>query len=1027
MPMPQLIDKKLFRNLLSHLGYTRDAGYVDLDRPGASPTESFLLLQARERMNALGAFGLNVWPTQGDQVARRFRPLVYVIEAANDTDAQEMHKRVWSQGFVPLLLVVTPAKIWACRGFSFSSASWNVHAQAIKWSDFPEKAEETLSHYYADRLRSSLAWRDFASDPKHRIDSHLLDNLKALSSVFTSGRYGTKTFTKLGTRTANSLIGRLLYVYFLRDRGIIDSHWLSQRHGKIAIDDVAKKWPIHETWAFFDHLDNIFNGSIFPLSPGERRRISSEHIQIIREVLRHGYQPTPGGVQLGFVDVYLPTLRTETLSAVYEHFLETEDSERKADEGAFYTPPFLADYVLDRLEEMLTRSDGSRGVEQGVKVFDGAAGSGVFLVGAYRRMVESALRVSGGITLPVEDLRRILHENIFAVERRRAACQIAAFGLYLTLLDYASVDDLRTVAEGAGTVKLFPPLVGTNILIRDFFDTRPFPSGFPSKFDCIVGNPPWKKTKDIRSWRAVQYRDRHSEDMPIDQDRVSELFAWKCASEHLRDGGTMGMLIPVKSLISPSAKRFSSEFFASSQVVGVANFSHFRYKMFVNADAAAAAIFVERRKPDSRAWVWVHSPTLAGQPVCADGWPWTIMVDRADVSTFRYASISATSRGWFESITLRPIDRKILGYLSDFCELGRGATFGSLKDELFLKIDRGGSPTETGVDKKYLLGTGKEVENNYLERLGLAGPRTVEPEPYDFPEVDRESIAAPFRSRFAGNVLLLTRNGKGAHFVQKPVAFVSSLLVIYFDRPDRAKRSISRAERDFLRAVQRYLNSAFFQYVMVLYGRLWTLDVRRFDPEDLRSVPVPFTSLDDIRVQELLRCAEENLTKKIVELFSMPRDLGAAVLEFPSLREGFRNGGVPKEALDLPAQKQIERYRGALKRRLDGFVSTSGKFRVLACADSARALGAVNVVFSSSDAPLGAGSWSETDVLREAEKRYDLCGASVYTDSLFVNYERDVSRVLLVKPLLAFHWTIERAFSDGGEIIGKILASPRAS
>jgi hypothetical protein len=969
-------------------------------------------------MNALGAFGLNVWTTQGDQSARRFRPLVYIAEATDDTEAKDIHKRVWSQGFVPLLLVITPVKLWACRGFAFSSATWQEHAQAVPWKSFSEDAEAVLNHYRADRLRSSLAWRDFAAEPKYRIDSYLLDSLRSLSEVFTSGRYGARTFPKLGVRTANSLIGRLLYVYFLRDRGIINPDWLRSRHGRIAIDDPTKKWPLRETWAFFDHLDKIFNGSIFPLSPGERRRIDAEHIQIIREVLRHGYQLTPGGVQLGFVDVHLPTLRTETLSAVYEHFLETEGPERKADEGAFYTPPFLADYVLDRLEEMPPRGDGSRGLGPGVKVFDGAAGSGVFLVGAYRRMVESALRSSGGITLPIEELRRILRENIFAIERRRAACQIAAFGLYLTLLDYASPDDLRTAAEGVGEPKLFPPLVGTNILIRDFFDTRPFPGRFPGTFDCVVGNPPWKKTKDIRSWRAVRYRERHHDDRPIDQDRVAELFVWRCASEYLREGGTMGMLIPVKSLISPSAKQFVAKFSATFRIAGVANFSHFRYKMFVNADAAAAAIFVERRAPNPRAGIWVHSPTLAGQPIGTDGWPWAILVDRGDVTTFRYVSISATPRGWFESLTLRPIDRKILEYLNDFCALGRGATFGALDEKLSLKLDRGGSPSETGISKKYLLGTGNDLKSNYLDRLGLTGTKIVNPELYEFPEIEQKKLKESFHARFGGNVLLLTRTGKRVHFVEQPVAFVSRLLAIYFDR---GKRAIRSSERELLRAVERYLNSSFFQYVMMLYGRLWMLDGRRFDPEDLRSVPMPFVSLEDGRIQEILRCAESDLTNRIMDLFAMPRDFRTAVLEFLELRVGFKNGGVPTEALNSPNEDRVACYRGALKRRLDGFVSNSGSFHVSVGTDSRRDLGVVHVVFAPSGSSTRVRGRMTSDMLREAEERYDRCGASVFTDSLFIDYDRDAFKLFVVKPLLAFHWTIERAFSDGGEILGKVL------
>src|SRR5690606_32682911 len=87
--------------------------------------------------------------------------------------------------------------------------------------------------------------------------------------------------------------------------------------------------------------------------------------------------------QLSFIDIDLSVLRIETLAAVYEQFLENAGSGERRRTGAYYTPPFLVDAVLDQIEETNPFRDG-------VKVLDPAAGSGVFLVGAYRRILEAA-------------------------------------------------------------------------------------------------------------------------------------------------------------------------------------------------------------------------------------------------------------------------------------------------------------------------------------------------------------------------------------------------------------------------------------------------------------------------------------------------------------------------------------------------------------------------------------------------------------------------------------------------------------
>ena len=65
----------------------------------------------------------------------------------------------------------------------------------------------------------------------------------------------------------------------------------------------------------------------------------------------------------------------ETISAIYERFLKDEQK------GAFYTPRFLAEVVLD------TALDGIKTLI-GKRLLDPACGSGIFLVGLFNRIAE---------------------------------------------------------------------------------------------------------------------------------------------------------------------------------------------------------------------------------------------------------------------------------------------------------------------------------------------------------------------------------------------------------------------------------------------------------------------------------------------------------------------------------------------------------------------------------------------------------------------------------------------------------------
>src|SRR5258708_37826003 len=73
---------------------------------------------------------------------------------------------------------------------------------------------------------------------------------------------------------------------------------------------------------------------------------------------------------------YIPI---EILSEVYEQFIE--DSKKK---GAIYTPEILADYLLSEVNTV-------KPLTEETKILDPACGSGVFLVLAYRRLIEAEL------------------------------------------------------------------------------------------------------------------------------------------------------------------------------------------------------------------------------------------------------------------------------------------------------------------------------------------------------------------------------------------------------------------------------------------------------------------------------------------------------------------------------------------------------------------------------------------------------------------------------------------------------------
>src|SRR5207247_2001410 len=94
-------------------------------------------------------------------------------------------------------------------------------------------------------------------------------------------------------------------------------------------------------------------------------------------------------------------------------------------------------------------------------------------------------------SLKSTELRELLTQHIFGIDRDDDACRVAELSLILTLLDYVNPPDLEN-----STFKL-PSLRQSNIFKDDFFDAGGlWLSKFRvERFDWIVGNPPWSEVK----------------------------------------------------------------------------------------------------------------------------------------------------------------------------------------------------------------------------------------------------------------------------------------------------------------------------------------------------------------------------------------------------------------------------------------------------------------------------------------------------------------------------------------------------
>jgi hypothetical protein len=976
MPPPSL------SKLLVALGYADAPGFIRHEHLNRIARHRHALREAFEEISVVGVFSLTRDAAAWDD----FVPLVYVAVAEDAGHAREIHRLVWSQGVVPFLLISCGAEVWCCNGLAFATAQWDAQVPHFAVADLdPGQLPPPLAPLTARALRTSLVWNDQDIGFQARVDRNLLANLRALVTTLTAGTHAPA----IPRHLANAMVGRFLFVRCLADRRVLPPQWLP------LLDASRAQVPLSVMWESFSRLDRVFNGSVFPLTEPDRLAVNQAHLDLLVEILLRNGEISSAGVQLSFKEISFSVVRTETLSAVYELFLSGGDMDSQGEDGAFYTPPFLVDYVLAKVEQLAPLTP-----EQ--KVFDCAAGSGLFLVGAFRRIVESRLAAIGATHLPLADLHELLTQCIWGVERNADACHVAALSLYLTMLDYVSKSDLRRLVTDTGRQKVFPSVVGRTLLSRDFFDRSPFPRGFPAQFDVIVANPPWQKVREIGG-QAIEY-NKGPRGAATDQERAAGLFFWKAWDEHLRRDGRFGFLLHARMLVSSGAKNFPSHLIAESVgLTDVVNFSHMRRKLFPGTEAPTVLLCGVRDAEIAGDRVRVFSPLLSSQPLARDRTPWAIFEDAATVEVFPRAWITTTDR-LVESATLRPVDRLVLEWLRSQCRAGKAAFLSEVMDAHELEIKRGGTEAETGVPSKWILGA------DYRARLGLEAS-LLRDDSYALPESVRRQVRASYRDCFGGSAVIIPRSMVNVDYVARPMAFNSSLNALY------ARSGGSRGTVRVLKAIAEYLRSGFARYCYSLIGRDWNTDARRLEQKELKSMPVPYSLLENDTAAAFETAMRKSPDAAVMRAFGLPASMRAAFEEFDTFRCGFLNGRIPDAAHASPTSDAVDLYTATLEREMAGGREDGGYVAHVARSGIIDGVAAVLVEYRRAPSDHGKSA------LRDALARIESNERDLFHDSGMLAYDRARSTLVMLKPWSRSHWTVERAYLDSERMMVEAMTA----
>lgn len=676
----------------------------DAQRQNLSVDERAAILEAESFNRVDFVFFRRFTDGRSSQIA------AYVVDNCSEQLSQaslaDLHRQVWLQGRAPLLYIAWPSRVdvlTCARGPVF----WNErhkNCQYTRAKIFELEAIESAAEISREMRKFSalrLADGTFWEDPENaELANH---NESAHQTLIKGVVDADAALDGKNNPAVRRLLLLMVLVKYLEDRGVFPNDgWFGRYHkGAKSFFDVLKGGEPEEVHKLLIFLKTKFNGDIFELSDVWWETLTANALKTFAQFVEARTLNRQRYLWDQFSFKHLPV---EVISHLYQRFVE-------GGHGTVYTPAFLAGLLLDHAMpyENLTGHE---------RVLDPACGSGVFLVGAFRRLVNAWRNHHGWRRPKVEDLKKILKASIFGVDLDRNAVDLTAFSLSLAICDALKPE----VIWGELT---FDALRGTNLCEADFFrmclDAKNgAPTLLDKRFDVVVGNPPFESelTSDGNEVDEAAQKEKHRDPLPDQQ--VAYLFFEQGLSFLHPDRGRICLIQPHGFLYNRNVDAFRRRVMETCQVEAILDFVSIR-KLY-EADPKTVAVLARRKLPgiEHRIHHWTFRRTMSvKERICfeLDHYDrYTVTQEQGENDPFVWrANLLGGGRLVGISKRLRSL-RTLAQYVDEKgWDYGEGFTVGNRKKHapflLGKKLLPTAALTETGIDTARLT----KVKEEYFE------------------------------------------------------------------------------------------------------------------------------------------------------------------------------------------------------------------------------------------------------------------------------------------------------------------------
>lgn len=968
------------------------------------------------------------------------QPLIYFKEVTESQVARSglIHRQFWNHGCAPILVLISPVRVHILSGM-VRPTSDDLTGSVPALIETLDRVSVELSKFIVAVESGSYFHRHAkAFDPDQRVDRDLLLNLRDTRAAL--GGDEAKTAPNV-----DALLCRLVFTCYLFDRGVIDAEYVSDAGlpaGLPHLRDILSITPAGDAktqlYALFRRLGEDFNGDLFSGDlDREARSITAAQMRTLSDFFQ-GTSVANGQRRFWPYDFgYIPI---EAISAIYEHFIGTAAQR----DGAFYTPRFLVELVLDaalRNEKTLL----------GKRFLDPACGSGIFLVGLFNRIAEEWIRrnPTARNARRARELMQLMQSSLFGVDTNPIACRITAFSLYLAYLDKLSPRDIKGLqAKGRALPSLLVKTSGQdandgNIVCADFFDPEAF---LPTEADIVVGNPPWGSLagKDTlaATWCA-------SNKMAIPDNQIASAFVWKAAA-HAKQTGHICFVLPHGMLFNHgnSAITFQKAWASQNQLEWVLNLADLRYFLFNEAIHPAVVVRFRPTAPAADSEIEYLAPKADWQIMLGE----VVTVPSSDRTSFPTSELlkdlerADAPQLWTQRFWGSPRDQRLIDRLS---------LFPRLRDRVRRPSD-GAENTKPWIIAEGFQPLGANDDPDRAKMITLPSAHFIPAKstdidlfllPGDCQKLPKRTVELRNRSNsnvqvFEAPHVLITKGFQRIAFADFDVAFRHAIRGIHGPK----------ADRDLLVFLSAYLRTPLAQFFMFHTSSNWGIYRPEVHVQELLRLPMPMP--DDLpspkRAQaiikqvakivdaaaeraradflgraQLIETASSKLEPLVEEYFDIQeaervliRDTVETVT--PSIQPSFARMPVPSVAPATADQRQ--RYVDRISKTLNAWAKRDA---VTGFTITSQALG-IAVAVLDRGAKQASPSSDDNDQLLSTLDQIRGIGVSARQP---IALPRDVmvfdhKRLYIVKSIARRFWTESAALNDADQVAATILMQP---